>query len=160
MKVFLSSTISGLVPEREAVLKALAAKQQSVLAMEYFLADSATPLDTALKHLRNSEVVLVVIGFKAGSLLPNHPDMTYTRAEYDEAIKLGKHVLAFIKVGKRRPWSKREEWLNKERLAANSRALTAFHAEVESKCTRVSFTTPDKLALAVILSLDNWESQG
>ena len=86
MKVFLSSTISGLVPEREAILKALAARQQAVLAMEYFLAESSTPLDTALKHLRNSDIVLLVIGFKAGSLVRNNPDMTYTRAEYDEAV--------------------------------------------------------------------------
>jgi hypothetical protein len=159
VKIFLSSTFRDLVSEREAVLQALAARQQPVLAMEYFLADSSTPLETALRYLRNCDVVLVLVGFEAGSLLPNHQDMTYTRAEYDEAVKLGKHILGFVKVGKKWPWSRREQWLNKERRPVRSRALAALYAEVNSR-TRASFTTPDGLALRVIQSLDNWESQG
>jgi uncharacterized protein DUF4062 len=92
VKVFVSSTFSDLVAEREAVLNAFAAKQQSALAMEYFLATSSTPLDTALENLRNSDVVILVIGFKAGSLLPHDSQMAYTMAEYKEAVKLGKPV--------------------------------------------------------------------
>jgi hypothetical protein len=60
-----------LVEEREAVLEALRKKRMSTLAMEDFLASPSTPLDTALENLRNSDVMILVIGFKAGSLLPS-----------------------------------------------------------------------------------------
>ena len=133
MKVFLSSTFSDLVAEREAVLKALRKKRQSVLAMEDFLATPSTPLDIALQHVRASDVFILVIGFKAGSLLPNHSGMTYTSAEYAEAVKLRRHVLAFVKEVKRWPWSSRKEWLNKERSRVKADALANFRSDVGSK---------------------------
>jgi hypothetical protein len=159
MKLFLSSTFRDLRDEREAVLLALARKQQAVLAMEHFLAEPSTPLETALQHLRQSDVMILVIGFKAGSLLPDDSGMTYTSAEYAEAIRLGIPVLAFIKVAKRRVRSKKGIWLNKERSRRKARVLDDFHADVE-RCSRDTFETADQLALAVIQSLENWESQG
>jgi hypothetical protein len=160
MKVFLSSTFTDLIAERDAVLKALRRKHQSALAMEDFLATPYTRLDTALLNLRASDVMILVIGFKAGSLLPNNSGMTYTSAEYSEAVKLGKHVLVFVKQEKKWPWSKRKEWLNKERSRIKAKALAEFRVEVGSRCTWESFATPDELALAVIQSLENWENQG
>jgi hypothetical protein len=160
MKVFLSSTFTDLVAEREAVLKALRRKRQSVLAMEDFLATPSTPLDTALQHLRDSDVMILVIGFKAGSLLPNNSGMTYTSAEYSEAVTLGRHVLAFVKQAKRWPWSSRKEWLNDERSPIKAKTLANFRAEVGARCTWEPFTTSDELALAVIQSLEKWENQG
>lgn len=160
MKLFLSSTFADLVAEREAVQKALRRRRQSVLAMEDFLATPSTPLDTALQHLHASDVIILVIGFKAGSLLPNGSGLSYTAAEYAEAIALGKHVLAFVREGKRWPWSKHKKWLNKERSRTKSRALASFRADVGSKWTWETFSTPDELALAVIQSLDKWENHG
>src|SRR5690349_21209108 len=122
MKLFLSSTFRDLREEREAVLHALARKQQAVLAMEYFLAQPATPLDTALEQLRQSDVMILVIGFKAGSLLPGNSSLTYTSAEYSEAARLPIPVLAFIRRAKRWPWSKEAVWLNKELSRAKSAA--------------------------------------
>jgi hypothetical protein len=160
VKLFLSSTFRDLIAEREAVQDALRKRRQSVLAMEDFLATPSTPLETALEHLRASDLVILVIGFKAGCLLPNNSGMTYTSAEYSEAVATGKHVLAFVKEGKRWPWSKRTEWLNKERSRAKAKALESFRTDVASKWTWETFTTPDQLSLAVILSLDKWEAQG
>lgn len=160
MKVFLSSTLTDLVIEREAVLKALRKKRQSVLAMEDFLATPSTPIQTALQHLRESDLMILVIGFKAGSLLPGNSGMTYTSAEYAEMMKLGRHVLAFVKQEKRWFWRKRKEWLNKERLPVKARALANFLADVGSSWTWETFSTPDELALAVIQSLEKWENEG
>jgi len=160
MKLFLSSTFVDLVREREAVLKALRKKRQSVLAMEDFLATPSTPLDTGLRHLRESDLMLLVVGFKAGSLVPGKPGMTYTAAEYEEALQLGRHVLVFQRVTKRWPWSKRKEWMNREHSKDKRDALERFHGDVRSKWTLQSFSNPDELALAVIQSLDNWEAEG
>ena len=68
MKIFLSSTFLDLVEEREAVREALHKKRASTLAMDYFVATPGTPRETALSHLRNSDVMILVIGFKAGTL--------------------------------------------------------------------------------------------
>ena len=130
MKVFLSSTLRDLVLERKAVLKALQKKRQSVIAMEFFLSEPSTPLDTALRELRDSDVVLLVIGFRAGSLVPGTLGITYTQAEYFEAVALGRPVLAFVKHGKKWPWSRCTEWLNQERSRVKIKALADFRQEV------------------------------
>jgi hypothetical protein len=97
LKPFLSSTFLDLVEEREVVLKALRKKRLLTNAMEDFLATPNPPLVTALEHLRDSDLMLLVIGFKAGTLLPDGSGSTYTSAEYDELLRLGKEPLVFIK---------------------------------------------------------------
>jgi hypothetical protein len=70
--------------------------------MEDFLASPSRPSETAIQQLRLADVMILVVGFKAGSLLPVKagsllPDgsgSTYTSAEYDEAIRMGIEPLA------------------------------------------------------------------
>lgn len=159
LKAFLSSTFRDLFEERNAVLEALHKKRTSTEAMEYFLATPTTPLETALDHLRNSDVMILVIGFKAGSLLPNDSGSTYTSAEYDELLKLKKEALVFVKEQKRR-WQRFLSWRNEERVPRKKKALNDFKERVTQKFTYDRFTTPDQLALAVILALDEWEGRG
>lgn len=87
MTPFLSSTFIDLVDERKSVLEALRKKRMLPLAMEDFLASVRTPNDTALGNLRKSDVMILLIGFRAGSLLPDGSGSTYTSAEYDELLK-------------------------------------------------------------------------
>jgi len=159
LKVFLSSTFLDLVGEREAVREALHKKGDSTLAMEYFVATPSTPLETALANLRNSDVMILVIGFKAGSLLPDGSGSTYTSAEYDELLRLGKEALLFIKQ-KKRWWQRLPSWRNEERDPKKRKALDEFKARVGERWTWDYFTTPDRLALAVIQALDQWEARG
>lgn len=159
MKVFLSSTFLDLVEERKAVLEALHRKRTSTLAMEYFLATPSTPRETALENLRNSDVMILVIGFKAGTLLSDGSGSTYTSAEYDELLRLGKEALVFLKQ-KKRWWQRRPSWRNEERDPKKKVALGDFKARVGDKQTWDPFTTPDQLALAVIQALDQWEARG
>lgn len=127
--------------------------------MEYFLASPSTPRDTALGNLRNSDVMILVIGFKAGTLLPDSSGSTYTSAEYDELLRLGKDPLVFIKVrseGKRRV----PLWRNEELDPNKKAALDDFKKRVCERWTPNYFTSPDGLALAVIQALDQWEARG
>lgn len=157
MKAFLSSTFLDLSKERKVVLEALHKRRTSTLAMEYFLATPSTPLDTALDRLRNSDVMILVIGFKAGSLLPDGSGSTYTSAEYDELLRLGKEALVFVK-HKKHWWQRRSSWRNEERVPKKRKALDDFKARV--KVTPDYFTTPDELAVAVLLALHAWEARG
>jgi hypothetical protein len=162
VKVFLSSTFRDLRPEREAVLLALRRRHETSIAMEDFLAGPAPTLDTALQHLRQSDIMLLVLGFESGSLLDDRSGRSYTRAEYDEAMRLGLDVLVFLKTEKRwwQPWDKRLRWVNKEKSSKRRRALNEFKADVDRQQTWTPFTTPDSLALAAIQSLDAWDDKG
>ena len=159
MKIFLSSTFLDLAEDRQAVLEALRRRRASTLAMEDFLATPTTPAETALENLRNSDVMILVIGFKAGSLLSDGTGRTYTWAEYDELLRLGKEALVFVK--KERGWfQKKATWKNKEKHLEKRKALQAFLDRVGKKYTYDTYETPDQLALHVIQSLDRWEAKG
>lgn len=149
MKVFLSSTFRDLIKARKAVLEALQRRQQNFAAMEYFLATPRTPLAACLDQLRNSDIVLVVVGLRSGSLLPDG-GMTYTLAEFEQARHDGQPILGFIKKG----------WRNGETSPDKIDALNRLKAEVESLAMTTTFTTADNLALKVIQSLEAWESEG
>lgn len=159
MKIFLSSTFLDLVEDREAVLNALRRKRASTLAMEDFLATPTTPSETALENLRNSDVMILVISFKAGTLLPDKTGRTYTWAEYDELRRLGRDALVFVK--KERGWFERHaSWKNKEKDSSKKKALNEFKAKASGEFTPDYFETPDQLALGVIQALDRWEAKG
>jgi hypothetical protein len=159
LKPFLSSTFLDLVEERQAVLDALRKRRLLTLAMEDFLAAARPPLEVALENLRNSDVMVLVIGFKAGSLLPDGSGSTYTSAEYEEFLRLGKEPLVFIKQKKGRG-QRFPSWRNEERDPYKRKALDEFKARVCERWKPDYFTTPDGLALAVILALDDWEDRG
>jgi hypothetical protein len=127
--------------------------------MEDFLATPNPPIDTALEHLRNSDVMLLVIGFKAGTLLPDGFGSIYTSAEFDEALMLGKETLVFVKQ-KKRWWERRPSSRNKERDPAKKKALDTFKAKATAQGTPDYFTTAVDLALAVVLALQQWEERG
>lgn len=159
MKIFLSSTFLDLAEDRQAVLEALRRRRASTLAMEDFLATPTTPAETALENLRNSDVMILVIGFKAGSLLSDGTGRTYTWAEYEELLRLGKEALVFVK--KERGWfRKKAKWKNKEKRPEKKKALKDFLDRVGKKYTYDTYETPDQLALHVIQSLDRWEAKG
>ena len=90
LKAFLSSTFLDLSEERDAVLKALRKTRTPTIGMEDFLASPGTPLDVALENLRHSDVMILVVGFKAGSLLPDGSGATYTSASgFGSAFRRG-----------------------------------------------------------------------
>ncbi len=156
---FLSSTLLDLVKEREAVLRALRKMRLVTQAMEDFLAMPFRPSETALSNLRQSDVVLLVIGFKAGSLLPDGSGSTYTSIEYDEALRLGKEPLVFIKTEKE-PEKDLGSWKNEELDPEKREALNRFRSEVSSRWTPAYFDSPDGLALEVVLALEAWQERG
>ena len=125
MKAFLSSTFLDLIEERDAVLEALHKRQTSTLAMEYSPATPNTPLNTALENLRKSDVMILVVGFKAGTLLPDGSGSTYTSAEYDELLRLGRDLLVFIKQ-KKQGRQRTLMWRNEEQDPNKKAALHEF----------------------------------
>ena len=96
MRIFVSSTFKDLRPERESAQDGCAGRNGS-LGMELFVSEPSKPLDVCLEQVQLSDAVILIIGFMAGSLIPESPELTYTRAEFEFAQRLGRPVFAFFK---------------------------------------------------------------
>lgn len=96
MVVFLCGTYADLAAEREAVLGAIRGLQHEHQAMEYFGARPDRPIETCLQEVRASDVIVVVVGFLYGSIVPGS-DFSYTQAEYEEAQRLEKTCLVYVR---------------------------------------------------------------
>ena len=64
--------------------------------MEYFGARHDQPLDVCLKEVRESDILVIIIGHLYGSLVPGR-DISYTEAEYQEGYRLGKPCLVYFR---------------------------------------------------------------
>jgi hypothetical protein len=97
MRIFVSSTFVDLRVEREAAAEALRRSQLVPWGNELFVSEPSSPLQVCLEQLRLSDAVVLIIGSKAGSLIPDSPGLTYTGAEFQLAQQLGRPVFAFFK---------------------------------------------------------------
>ncbi|HJY88464.1 MAG TPA: DUF4062 domain-containing protein [Candidatus Acidoferrales bacterium] len=70
MRIFISSTFKDLRHEREAAIDVLRRAELVPWGMELFVSESSKPLEVALRELQLSDAVVLIIGFKAGSLIP------------------------------------------------------------------------------------------
>jgi uncharacterized protein YjbI with pentapeptide repeats len=96
LKVFVCSTYSDLTEEREAVMNAIRRLQHQHDSMEYFGARPDQPIQTCLDEVRRSDVLVVVIGHRYGSMVPEM-EVSFTEAEYAEGFRLGKPCLVYIR---------------------------------------------------------------
>src|ERR1700734_3134600 len=86
---FVRSTFDDLEQEREAVLDAIKRVQQRHNAMEFFGARARRPIEVCLDEVRKSDLLVVIVGLKYGSLPPGM-GVSYSQAEYDEGLRLEK----------------------------------------------------------------------
>jgi hypothetical protein len=154
MRIFLSSTFRDLGAERQAAQDALRRSELVPWGMELFVSQPSEPLNVCLEQVQLSDAVVLIIGFKAGSLIPESPGLTYTRAEFELAQKLGRKVFAFFKteVGVS---------VNKETAPDLHQALEDFKKAVSSAgITPAYFDSPDRLSTELLLAMGNWNAEG
>ncbi len=96
IRVFLSSTALDLASERNAAADAInKLNGYTCVRMEDFGAISDIPLDACLAQLRECEIYLALIGHRYGSCPPGE-NLSYTEAEYQEAVRRKLPCLIFI----------------------------------------------------------------
>jgi len=93
IRVFVSSVSRGLEPVRTQIISDLQTAGYDIGAMERFGAQPQPPIDVCLREVRNAGVIVLLIGPRYGSLLPQ--GISYTQAEFREAQGNGIPVLAF-----------------------------------------------------------------
>lgn len=97
MRVFISSIIGGFEPYRDAAATAVRALGHEPIRAEDFGASASTPQQACLKAVRNSDLVVLLLGARYGFRQPSGKSATHE--EYDEAVMERKPVLPFVQDG-------------------------------------------------------------
>ncbi len=94
--VFVCSTFSDLSQEREGVLDAIRRLKLQHDSMEFFGARAEQPIETCLQEVRASDVLVVIVGHRYGSIVPKL-GISYSEAEYSEGFQLKKPCLVYMR---------------------------------------------------------------
>jgi hypothetical protein len=96
LTVFVCSTFADLSSERESVLDAIRRLKLQHDSMEFFGARTQQPLETCLEEVRRSDILVVIVGHRYGSIAPE-VGISFSEAEYREGFRLGKPCLIYMR---------------------------------------------------------------
>ncbi|MEI9936670.1 MAG: DUF4062 domain-containing protein [Pseudomonadota bacterium] len=141
MKVFISSLISGMEEYREAAAKAISSLGHEPVTAEQFVAGAASPRVACLSGVRESAMVVLIMGARYGSVQPIS-GLSPTHEEYREA-KGQRPVHVFVQSG-----------------VAREPQQEAFVQEVQDWDRghfRAGFSSPEQLRDAVTRSIHEFQ---
>ncbi|WP_163529261.1 DUF4062 domain-containing protein [Halobacillus ihumii] len=95
LQVFISSTYTDLLSEREAAVEAVISAGHIPAGMELFRAGDETQKETIKKWIQESDVYLLILGGRYGSI-ESTSQKSYTHWEYDYAGELKKPRFALV----------------------------------------------------------------
>jgi hypothetical protein len=147
LTVFVCSTYSDLSDEREGVLDAIRRLQLQHDSMEFFGARADQPIETCLAEVRRSNILVVIVGHRYGSLVPEM-NISYSEAEYREGHRLKKPCLVYIR-GEDVPILPRHMERDPDKL----RLLEAWKTTLQSRHTVARFEGKNDLAVQVAADL-------
>jgi hypothetical protein len=136
LPVFVCGTYSELAAERGLVLDALQQLQLEHHAMELFGARSERPIETCLEEVRQSKIVVVIVGGRYGTLVPGW-QISYSEAEYREACRLNLPCL---------PHFQHQSSASVAGQPNDAALLERWKSTLATRQTPFYFTDPHKLA--------------
>ncbi|HEX3047374.1 MAG TPA: SUMF1/EgtB/PvdO family nonheme iron enzyme [Bacillota bacterium] len=152
VKVFISSTYQDLIPEREAVEKAInRLSETKIVAMEFLGSNPDTPYDVCMKKVAISNIYVGIFAHRYGSIPDGH-NQSMTELEYRKAIELHIPALIYFTAISEDDTPKK----NTEKDPSPGRAkLIALKNELMKNHTISFFHNPDDLAALVIADIHN-----
>jgi len=93
--VFISSTYEDLAAHRRAVWGLLEKFDVNIRGMEQFGARKASPLETCISEVEQSDVYVGIIGFRLGSVEASTAK-SFTQLEYERAYELDKEIRIYL----------------------------------------------------------------
>jgi len=157
LSVFISSTSEletyppGRASYRDKVRDAVIKAGLHPVMSEYWASSGAAlPLEECLERVKGSNVVVVIVAHKYGSVPPDQPKperKSITWRECEQAVKDGNEVLAFL-IDDKYPWPMD--------MVATSRKrdLGRFKEWLLGRGIRSKFTTPEDLEAKVLKFID------
>jgi len=144
--VFVCGTYSDLGEERGYVLDAIQRMQLQYASMELFGARPERPIETCLSEVRRSDILVVIVGHRYGTLVPEL-GISYSEAEYEEGCRLKKPCLVYIRDEDQTPTEPLEQDTERDRL------LRRWKATLKERHTPHFFRDSSKLAVQVVVDL-------
>ncbi|MCT1905137.1 DUF4062 domain-containing protein [Oceanobacillus sojae] len=95
IQVFISSTFIDLIEERQSAVQAVLDSGHIPAGMELFKAGNDTQLETIYKWIDNSDVYMLILGGRYGSI-EEKSQKSYTRLEYEYAISKGIPIFSVV----------------------------------------------------------------
>lgn len=141
MRVFVSSVIRDYTAERAAAIEAIASLGHTPRRAEDFAASPESPQIVCRAGVRDSDVVVVVLGARYGDVQVSGKSATHE--EYEEAVATDRPILAFVQSG-----------VTPERLqrAFIDQVRTWVDGEFHGR-----FASPDELRAALVRALHEFE---
>lgn len=143
LPVFVCGTYSDLAAERGLVLDALQQLQLEHHAMELFGARSERPIETCLEEVRQSKIVVVIVGGRYGTLVPGW-QISYSEAEYREAWRLNLPCLPYFQL---------QSGASAPEQSEGTSLLERWKSTLAARHTPFYFTDPHKLAVQVAIDV-------
>lgn len=95
LQVFISSTYTDLIEERQAAVSAVLKAGHIPAGMELFTAGDRSQMTTIKEWIDESDVYMLILGGRYGSV-EKTSGISYTELEYDYALQQGKAVFAVV----------------------------------------------------------------
>ena len=95
LQVFVSSTFTDLIEERQAAVSAILKAGHIPAGMELFTAADRSQMDIIKNWIDESDVYMLILGGRYGSIEPT-TGKSYTELEYDYAVEQGKSLFAVV----------------------------------------------------------------
>ncbi len=95
LQVFISSTFTDLIAERQAAVGAVLKAGHIPAGMELFTAADRSQMETIKHWIDDSDVYMLILGGRYGSVEPAS-GLSYTELEYDYAVQQNKPVFAVV----------------------------------------------------------------
>jgi hypothetical protein len=95
LQIFVSSTFSDLVEERQAAVEAILSGGHIPAGMELFTAGDESQMEAIKQWIDESDVYLLILGGRYGSIEPK-TGKSYTQLEYEYALSHGKPLFACV----------------------------------------------------------------
>jgi Domain of unknown function (DUF4062) len=95
LQVFVSSTYSDLIEERQAAVAAILKAGHIPAGMELFTAGDISQMETIKRWIDESDVYMLILGGRYGSMEPT-TNLSYSELEYDYAREQGKSLFAVV----------------------------------------------------------------
>lgn len=116
-------------------------------SMEFFGARAEQPIETCLQEVRASDVLVVIVGHRYGSLVPEL-GISYSEAEYSEGFRLKKPCLIYMR-DENVPILPRHMERDSEKL----KLLEKWKETLNSRHTVAAFQDGNRLAVQVAADL-------
>lgn len=151
LQVFVSSTYTDLIEERQAAVEAILLAGDIPAGMELFNAGNEPQMELIKRWIDESDVYLLILGARYGVIEPQS-GKSYTQLEYEYAVEAGKPYFAVVLSEKFI-----DDKVNRQTRSilenGNNHLLAEFRKVVLSKICKICDNI-DKLQLSIVNKLN------